>query len=281
MADKVGPDGKHGVGNVTYNDHFDPETGEWVEATVDLSTVEVVGDFFGAQMSGFDVAPVLGLIDHIPDGELNVAYADRTVVVPGAGTAFHAAISGTLPDGMALGEFTGIFSGTPSAAGVFTFTVDAKDLLNDTILASKKYTVTIKEGNAPVKSTIVTFASPASGGSTTGDGVYDNGTQLTVIATHNPGYVFVNWKENGVPVSVSAAYPFTVNSDRTLVANFIRKGDINNDMVIDLLDVILSLQVAAGKNLPAIHKEASLGADGKIGLCEAIADLREVAGIIP
>ncbi len=219
MADQVGPDGIHGVGSVTYNDHFDPGTGEWVEVTVDLSTVEVVGDFFGAQMSGFDVAPVLGLIDHIPDGELNVPYAERTVVVPGAATPFHATTSGSLPAGTALGEFTGVFSGTPTAAGVFTFTVDAKDLFTDVLLASRTYTVTIPAG-VPVTSTIATSASPAAGGSTAGDGVYNNGTPVIVVATHNAGYAFVNWTEGGVEASASAVYPFTVNADRTLVANF-------------------------------------------------------------
>jgi hypothetical protein len=219
MADQVGPDGIHGVGTVTYNDHIDPDTGEWVTVTVDLSTVEVVGYFIGAQMSGFDVAPVLGLIDHIPDGELNVPYADRTVVVPGANTPYHATTSGSLPDGTTLDEFTGIFSGTPTVPGVFTFTVDAKDLLTDVVLASKTYTVTIPAA-APATSTITTFASPAAGGSTTGDGVFDNGTPVTVVATHSPGYAFVNWTEGGIEVSVSAVYPFTVTADRTLVANF-------------------------------------------------------------
>ncbi|MBI3835450.1 MAG: putative Ig domain-containing protein [Planctomycetes bacterium] len=149
MADQVAADGIHGVGSVTFNDHFDPGTGEWVTVTVDLSTVEVVGEFFGAQMAGFDVAPALGLIDHIPDGELGVAYADRMVVVPGADTPFHATTSGTLPDGTLLGEFTGVFTGTPTVAGVFTFTVDAKDLFTDAVLVSKEYTVTISAVVAP------------------------------------------------------------------------------------------------------------------------------------
>jgi hypothetical protein len=217
MADAVDPDGIHGVGSVTYNDHIGPD-GEWVEVTVDLSAVEVVGDFFGAQMSGFDVAPALGLIDHIPDGELNVPYADRTVVVAG-GAAFFATISsGSPPDGTTLSGVTGVFSGTPTAAGVFTFTVEASDISG--AFVSKEYTVTIPEG-APATSTITTSASPAAGGSTTGDGVYDNGTHLTVVATHNAGYAFVNWTENGVPVSDTEVYPFTVNGNRTLVANFI------------------------------------------------------------
>lgn len=219
MADVVAPDGIHGAGTVTYNDHIDPTTGEWVTVTVDLSTVEVVGEFFGAQMSGFDVAPALGLIDHIPDGELGVPYADRTVVVTGGDTPFRATTTGPLPTGTALNEFTGVFSGTPTVAGVFTFIVDAKDLLTDTVLASKEYTVTIP-GIVPATSTVATSASPADGGTTVGDGVYDNGTQVTVIATHNPGYTFVNWTEGGVEVSASAVYPFTVSADRSLVANF-------------------------------------------------------------
>lgn len=219
MADEVAFDGIHGVGDVTYNHHIDPLTGEWVEVTVDLSTVEVVGDFIGAQMAGFDVAPVLGLIDHIPDGELGVAYAERTVVVAG-GAAFLATTSGSLPDGTTLNEVTGIFSGTPTVAGVFTFTVDASDTSG--ALVSKTYTVTIPEGGAPVTGTITTSASPSVGGSTAGDGVFDNGTAVTVVATHSLDYDFVNWTEGGLEVSASAVYPFTVNGDRDLVANFAR-----------------------------------------------------------
>lgn len=270
MADQVGPDGIHGAGTVTYNDHIDPDTGEWVTVTVDLSTVEVVGDFFGAQMSGFDVAPVLGLIDHIPDGELGVAYADRTVVVPGAATPFHATTSGSLPNGTMLDEFTGIFSGTPLTAGVFTFTVDAKDLFTDAVLASKQYTVTIP-GPAPATSTISTSASPVSGGSTTGDGVYNNGTPVTVVATHNPGFTFVNWTEGGVEVSASAVYPFTVNANRTLVANFASApSDFDQDGDVDQDDLITFAGCAAGPGIPRINtptcKAADLDADGDVDM---------------
>jgi hypothetical protein len=239
MADLVAPDGIHGVGTVTYNDHIDPVTGEWVTVTVDLSTVEVVGDFFGAQMSGFDVAPVLGLIDHLPDGELNVAYAARAVVIEGA-AAFLVTVSGSLPDGMTLDEVTGIFSGTPTTAGVFTFTVDASDITGAVV--SKTYTVTIP-GGVPGSSTLVTSSSPGAGGSTIGDGVYNNGTPVIVVASHSPGYAFVNWTENGVEVSASAVYPFTVNADRTLVANFVslgpivHVGDVNCDGAVNFGDI--------------------------------------------
>lgn len=218
MADAVAADGTHGAGTVTYNDHIDPNTGEWVTVTVDLSTVVVVGEFFGAQMSGFDVAPALGLIDHIPDGELNVAYAPRTVVIAG-GAAFIASTAGVLPPGTAFDAITGVFSGTPTAAGSFTFSVDVSDTTG--ALLSKTYTVTIPD-NVVATSTITTSASPDAGGSTAGSGSFPNGTPVTVVATHSPGYAFVNWTEGGVEVSASTVFPFTVNADRTLVANFAR-----------------------------------------------------------
>lgn len=236
MADAVAADGKHGVGTVTYNDHIDPETGEWVEVTVDLSTIEVVGEFFGAQMSGFDVAPVLGLVDHLPDGELNIAYTDRSVVVAG-GYAFLATVSGTLPDGLMLDPVSGILHGTPTATGVFTFTVDAEDTSGAVV--SMPYTITIPE-QASGTSFLTTIASPPNGGTTAGDGEYNTGTGVTVIATHNEGYEFVNWTENGAEVSVSKVYPFTLNADRILTAHFVNIGnpcaDPNGDGSVDPLD---------------------------------------------
>jgi hypothetical protein len=87
-------------------------------------------------------------------------------------------------------------------------------------VVSRTYTVTIPEV-VPLTGTVTTSASPSAGGSTAGDGTYNLGTPLTVVATHNPAYAFVNWTEGGVEVSASEVYPFTVTADRTLVANFV------------------------------------------------------------
>jgi hypothetical protein len=122
-----------------------------------------------------------------------------------------------LPDGTSFDQLTGIFSGTPTKAGVFTFTIEVADTTG--AFVSKQYTVTIP-GIAPATSTITTRASPAEGGTTAGDGVFGNGTQVTVAASHSPGYAFVVWTEGGVNVSNNAVYPFTANGDRTVVANF-------------------------------------------------------------
>ena len=132
MADSVGalaPDGisYYGSGSVTYADYFDFIAGEWHTTTTDLSTVLVVGEFFGAQMAGFDVAPNLGLIDNLQDGEPNAPYGRRALVV-GGNTPYNATLtSGALPNGLSLDQTTGVLSGTPDASGVFAFNVDATD----------------------------------------------------------------------------------------------------------------------------------------------------------
>ncbi len=63
-------------------------------------------------------------------------------------------------------------------------------------------------------------AQPEEGGTVAGTGIYDYGTTVTVSATPNEHFEFVNWTEDGVMVSNSAEYTFTVNRSRHLVANF-------------------------------------------------------------
>jgi uncharacterized repeat protein (TIGR02543 family) len=63
-------------------------------------------------------------------------------------------------------------------------------------------------------------ASPVEGGSTSGWGLYNNGTTVNAVATPNPGYIFNDWTENGTSVSTSSSYQFIVSGNRTLVAHF-------------------------------------------------------------
>ena len=48
----------------------------------------------------------------------------------------------------------------------------------------------------------------------------EQGQPITVAATPNYGYAFVNWEENGEEISSDAELSFTVTGDRDLVANF-------------------------------------------------------------
>ena len=63
-------------------------------------------------------------------------------------------------------------------------------------------------------------ANPANGGEVTGAGSYPEGQTVTVSATPNAGFVFVNWTEGSEVVSTDASYSFTLTRGRILVANF-------------------------------------------------------------
>ena len=68
--------------------------------------------------------------------------------------------------------------------------------------------------------TVTTSVAPAIAGTTSGDGIYPHGIEVTVSATDNSGYMFVNWTEDGEIVSTDASYTFTVTAKRNLTANF-------------------------------------------------------------
>jgi len=74
------------------------------------------------------------------------------------------------------------------------------------------------------KCTLVLAANPPSGGTVTGAGVYDFGTNVTITASPNnisgSKYRFINWTEFATEVSKNPAYLFKIATDRNLIANF-------------------------------------------------------------
>jgi M6 family metalloprotease-like protein len=74
--------------------------------------------------------------------------------------------------------------------------------------------------------TLQLSASPSAGGSVTGSGTFAAGSQQTVTAMANTGWIFKHWTENGQVVSSNAAYTFTLNSNRTLIAIFLQQFNI-------------------------------------------------------
>ncbi len=68
--------------------------------------------------------------------------------------------------------------------------------------------------------TVTVAANPLIGGTVTGGGSFNAGTSITVGATANAGYTFINWTEGVNVVSTNANYLFTVTGNTTLVANF-------------------------------------------------------------
>ena len=97
---------------------------------------------------------------------------------------------------------------------------------NGTVVSTNpNYTFTVSStrtlvANFSIGSLITTTSSPLNGGTTDGGGSFVNGGSVTVEAVPSANYNFVNWTENGVPVSINASYTFAAAGDRDLVANF-------------------------------------------------------------
>lgn len=209
MGDSVAADNVHGVGTKTING-----------VETDLSQLEVVGNYIGAQMAAVDPEAKVGLVDHLQDGEAGVPYPERTIVVAGA-TPFTASIGGAVPPGLDFDTTTGVLGGTPSAAGEYQFSVTAEDQTGAAV--TKEYILRIAEAGAELPPAFVlsTTCDPSAGGATTGDGSYGSGAVANVTATAAAGYSFVNWTENGVPVGTNTTEAIDMNVSHALVAHFV------------------------------------------------------------
>lgn len=209
MIDTVGPDDIHGDGIVTIGG-----------VDVDASTIEVVGEYKGAQMAAVDAEGHMDLIDHVSEGEENTDYAPRSLVIQGP-YASICTLDGALPAGMQFDEVEGKISGTPTESGDFQFKVTATDFVNPDV--EKNYTLRVAAAGVVLPPTCLldTAASPAGYGTTSGDGAFDPGQVATVDAVAAPGFRFVNWTDNGQVVSTNTSYSLTLDVNHSLVANFI------------------------------------------------------------
>jgi hypothetical protein len=113
---------------------------------------------------------------------------------------------------------------TPNAGYTFTNWTENGNVVssqaNYTFVVNNNRTLVANFQVVPQNYTITVSANPTNGGSVTGGGTFQEGQSCTVSATANTGYTFSNWTENGNVVSTQASYTFTVNGNRTLVANF-------------------------------------------------------------
>ena len=114
---------------------------------------------------------------------------------------------------------------TPNSGYVFTSwtengtAVSSNASYTFTINANRTLVATFRQQAASAYSVSLS-TNPANSGTTSGSGNYNAGSSITVTATPNSGYEFTNWTENGTAVSTNASYTFTINANRTLVANF-------------------------------------------------------------
>jgi hypothetical protein len=101
----------------------------------------------------------------------------------------------------------------PNQAGAYFVTITNVGYSTNSSLAALTVTCAIS-----------TSSTPPLGGTTSGDGTYPCGTNITMNATPNACYNFVNWTEGTNVVSSSLSYTFTAVTNRILVANFAPLG---------------------------------------------------------
>lgn len=105
--------------------------------------------------------------------------------------------------------FSPIGVGSTKSGGFAEVTVTG--LINGTAASIEKYA-------------LATSAAPAEGGSVSvypASDTYESGTEVTLTATENFGYDFVNWTDaDGKEISKEAKFKYTVNENAALTANF-------------------------------------------------------------
>jgi uncharacterized repeat protein (TIGR02543 family) len=75
--------------------------------------------------------------------------------------------------------------------------------------------------NYALGSRVDLLADPKTAGKVTGAGVFEATAPVTVTAEPLPGYIFLDWTENGGPVSNTAEYTLTTAQPRLLTARFV------------------------------------------------------------
>ncbi len=112
----------------------------------------------------------------------------------------------------------------------------------------------------PQEFLITLSAEPPEGGTVTGEGIYEEGTTITIYAHSNEDYILLDWTENGNSVCDIYRYEFTVLEDRELVANFFNPDCIEpadpeyvtpsgyNDHDYQKLISFLEIEVSGKKN---------------------------------
>jgi hypothetical protein len=162
------------------------------------------------------------------NGRLFTANNGNSLFLPAAGIRSGSSL-------YLLGNYGGGWSssldtGCPDYVWYFNFYSDFYDMDNYYRYFGQSVRA-VRVGSQNISFIIDATANPAEGGEVNGGGSYQEGAECTLTATANEGYVFTNWTENGEVVSVNAIYTFTVNAERTLVANFTQNGGDNHAYV--------------------------------------------------
>ena len=237
------------------------------KAECDPATVTILGDYIGSQMAGFNVAAVLGLVDHVQDGDLDQLYTARTVVVGGNTPYVTSITSGALPPGLGIDSPTGVLSGMPTAAGEFSFTVSATDA--DAVQITKAYTMTINGAlEATATATSTTNVTPAATSTSTPNITATPSATATISATPpNTSTATASATPSNSP-TLSATPLSTATATATALACV---GDCDGNGKVAVNELVGGVNIALGsaplENCPSFDRNQN----GSVSISELIA----------
>lgn len=174
----------------------------WYEADTlfsELSSIEITADADRTFVPKFVQQHTVSLSVNITNG----------AVLSGAGV-FDKGTSVTVSAEVKTGytfENWAINGSVISTDASCTVVVDSSMALVANVAAIPQYEITVA-------------SEPVQGGTIAGAGTFYEETSVSLTATENQGYNFINWTEGGVEVSTEKTITFNATENRSLVANF-------------------------------------------------------------
>ena len=222
------------------------------------ATLAVGGDPNDVAIATVNVTPLTIGTSSLPGGGLGSAYSATLAAAGGVAPYQWSLGSGALPDGLSLDAATETISGTPTAAGTFSFTVQVSDTSGQS--ATQALSIVVPQ-DAPTITTTASGSVPA-GGSASDTATVSGGyspTGRVTFSLYAPGdtscTTALSTTTAGLNASDSASSGnFAVGAAGTYrwVATY--NGDSNNNMVVSGCG---SESVTVTKATPAIATTAS------------------------
>src|ERR1700674_403816 len=148
-------------------------------------------------------APVQFSVSGLPSTAVGSAYSATLKVTGGAAPYSLTVVSGALPSGLSLSSATGVISGTPTAAGQFSFMVQVSDSSTPPQTAQASFSISVNQQNGVV---ISTAALPSG----------TVGTAYSTTLTATGGTIPYSWTASGaVPAGLSLSKNGTISGTPT------------------------------------------------------------------
>jgi hypothetical protein len=190
------------------------------------------------EWSALSIAPAT-----LPGGRVGSAYTQTLTATGRIAPYTWSVVSGSLPPGLSLAASTGVISGTPAAAGPFTFAIQVADSESPPVTAMASFSLTVAAAPMASATTLtssaltagtgmsVTFAATVSGqgGVPTGTVTFFNGSTSIGTSTLTEGVAtFTTSFPTAGTVTLHASYAgdanFTASTSGTLMETIVVPG---------------------------------------------------------